>query len=97
MNIKFFIFILFLSSCVSQKDEFKSWQDKEIAELLAEDRKNKELELVYLKEIEVAQENDDWDAYEYFFDEYMNVPRLDIPEHLKQHPDYFIGGDGVKY
>ncbi len=81
----------------SQKSEFDAWQDSSIQELLLEDRENKELELIYLEEIRIAQENDDKDAYEYFFQEYLEVPRLDIPDHLKEHPDYFIGGDRVKY
>ena len=93
--MRWLLLLLFLGC--AQKDDFKSWQDQEVSELLAEDRKNKELELVYLDEIKAAQENDDWDAYEYFFQEYIDVPRIDIPEHLKQHPDYFTGGDGVKY
>lgn len=81
----------------SQKSEFDAWQDSSIQELLLEDKENKELELIYLEEIRIAQENDDKDAYEYFFQEYLEVPRLDIPDHLKEHPDYFIGGDRVKY
>ena len=95
--MKWIVPLLILFIGCSQKDEFKAWQDDSTRQLLKEDRENKELELIFLEEIRVAQENDDWDAYEYFFDEYMKVPRLDIPDHLKQHPDYFIGGEGVKY
>jgi hypothetical protein len=65
--------------------------------MLTEDRKNKEQELIFLNEIKAAQENDDWEAYQFYFNEYMEVPRLDIPEELKQHPNYFQGGQGVKY
>lgn len=65
--------------------------------LLLEDKENKELELMYLNEIKIAQENNDTEAYDFYFREYINVPRLDIPEELKDHPDYFIGGDRVKY
>lgn len=65
--------------------------------MLIEDRQNKQQELIFLNEIKAAQENDDWEAYQFYFDEYMEVPRLDIPEELKQHPDYFQGGQGVKY
>ena len=52
---------------------------------------------MYLKEIKTAQENDDLDAFKYFFGEYIKVKRLNIPEHLKNHPDYFEGGIDLKY
>ena len=65
--------------------------------VLAEDRKNKELELFYLAEIRVAQENNDVDAFEFYLEEYLKVPRLDIPEEWKSEPGYFQGGDRVKY
>ena len=94
--MKWILLTLLLIGC-SQKSEFDAWQDSSIQELLLEDKENKELELIYLEEIRIAQENDDKDAYEYFFQEYLEVPRLDIPDHLKEHPDYFIGGDRVKY
>lgn len=66
-------------------------------ELLRQDRENKELELVYLEEIRIAQENQDEDALEFYLEEYFNVPRLDIPEEWKSDPLYFEGGDKVKY
>ena len=65
--------------------------------LLEQDRENKELELIYLKEMQIAQENNDQDAFNYFFQEYMEVPRLDIPQNLKNHKKYFRGGDRIKY
>ena len=65
--------------------------------LLQEDRENKKLELMYLKEMRIAQENNDREAFDYFFQEYMEVPRLDIPQDLKNHKNYFQGGDRIKY
>ncbi len=65
--------------------------------ILLEDRKNKELELMYLEEIRMAEENQDKEAYRYFFKEYIDVPRLEIPDDLKSHPDYFKGGRGLRY
>ena len=70
---------------------------KEIDFLLAEDKKNKLLELEYLEQIRVAQENNDTEAFEFFFQEYVDVERLEIPEELKKHPNYFQGGLKVKY
>jgi hypothetical protein len=65
--------------------------------LLEQDRENKELELMYLKEMQIAQENNDQDAFDYFFQEYMEVPRLDIPQKLKNHKNYFQGVYKIKY
>lgn len=70
---------------------------KEIDSLLAEDKKNKLLELEYLEQIRVAQENNDTEAFEFFFQEYVNVERLDVPEEFKKDPNYFQGGLKVKY
>ena len=70
---------------------------KEIDDLLAEDKKNKLLELEYLEQIRIAQENNDTESFEFFFQEYVEVERLDIPEELKKEPNYFQGGLKVKY
>ena len=48
---------------------------QEIDELLAADRDNKLLEEQYLKEIAIAQDNNDQDAYKFYFNEYIAVPR----------------------
>ena len=72
-------------------------QNKGIAELLNEDRVNKKLEIIYLNEIREAMENDDQDSFEFYFKEYIEVPRLEIPEELKSHPNYYIGGQSIKY
>ena len=70
---------------------------KEIDALLAEDKKNKLLELEYLEQIRIAQENNDTEAFQFFFQEYASVKRLNIPEELKKEPNYFQGGIKVKY
>ena len=70
---------------------------KEIDALLAEDKENKLLELEYLEQIRIAQENNDTQAFEFFFQEYVDVERLQIPEELKKEPNYFQGGNKVKY
>ena len=81
--------------------ETKEQKPKEIQEdidtLLAQDKKNKLLELEYLEQIRIAQENNDTEAFEFFFQEYVNVERLNISEELKKHPNYFQGGNKVKY
>lgn len=65
--------------------------------LLKQDADNKRLELIYLKEIQQAQLNNDQEAFDYFLTAYLEVPRLEIPEKLKEHPDYLVGGENVKY
>ena len=94
--LRIILISLILCSC-SKKEEFDENKEIEIKALLYEDRKNKELEFLYLEEIRIAQENDDLDAYEYFFQEYMNVPRLHIPEEYKTRPDYVKGGVSIEY
>ncbi len=105
--MKTFTLILFLTimgcknpvSISEEKQEITSSEElqKEIDNLLAEDKKNKLLELQYLEQIRIAQENNDTEAFEFFFQEYIDVERLEIPEELKKEPKYFQGGDKVKY
>lgn len=70
---------------------------KEIDKLLAKDAENKKLEKEYLEQIRIAQENNDTQAFEFFFQEYIDVERLYIPEELKKEPNYVEGGVNVKY
>ena len=86
-----------ISSDLNQSLSEPSNIQKEIDDLLAEDKKNKMLELEYLEQIRLAQENNDTEAFEFFFQEYVDVERLDIPEELKKDPNYFQGGLKIKY
>ena len=63
----------------------------EIDALLLLDRANKEYEEQVLHEINVAIEHQDPEAYRFFLQEYINIPRLIIPEWL-QHEDNFYPG-----
>ncbi len=80
-----------LISCVQTS------HNEELTTLLKKDRENKQLELEYLEQIRIAQENNDQEAFEFYFQEYVGVERLKIPEELKNHPNYFQGGLKVKY
>lgn len=62
---------------------------QEIDSLLREDKQNKKWEEIYLQEIATAQENDDRDAYKFFIVEYIKLPRIPIPEWMKQEPGYY--------
>ena len=104
MNKLIFITFFLFTSCnhssnieVQEKQLIESSIDKEAEALLAEDKKNKLLELEYLEQIRIAQENNDTEAFEFFFQEYVDVERLEISEELKKHPNYFKGGLKVKY
>ena len=70
---------------------------EEINKLLAKDKANKLLELEHLEEIRIAQENNDREAFEFFFQEYAEVQRLRLPQWMKEEPNYFQGGLKVKY
>ena len=61
---------------------------KEVTELLAADAENKKWERIYLTEITIAQENDDMEAYKFFFKEYIQIPRFRLPEWMKSEPQY---------
>ena len=96
--MKYIFIILFLTGCVNSSSINESEQiQKEIDDLLAQDKKNKMLELEYLEQIRIAQENNDTEAFEFFFQEYAKVERLKIPEELKKEPNYFKGGLKIKY
>ena len=90
-----------LLACVNETNQTKVTRTPEmqshIDDLLARDTKNKKLELEYLEQIRIAQENNDTEAFEFFFQEYVDVERLKIPEELKKEPNYFQGGNKVKY
>lgn len=70
---------------------------EEINKLLAKDKANKLLELEHLEQIRIAQENNDTEAFEFFFQEYAGVERLKLPQWIKEEPNYFQGGLKVKY
>ena len=70
---------------------------QEIDILLAKDAENKKLEREYLEEIRIAQVNNDEEAFRYYLDEYIKVERLDLPDWIKQEPNYVKGGLKVKY
>ena len=61
---------------------------KEIDAILAEDAEVKRWERIYLKEIAIAQENQDQDAYKFFIVEFVKLPRLILPEWIKKEPGY---------
>ena len=61
----------------------------EITQLLEQDREYKLLEEEYLREIAIAQDNDDQDAYKFYFNEYIQVPRIPLEEWMENEPEYY--------
>ena len=60
----------------------------EIDAILAEDAENKKWERLYLKELVIAQENNDQEAFKFYVVEYIKLPRLVLPEWMTKEPNY---------
>ena len=61
----------------------------EIDTLLLLDRNNKIFEEDCLREIAIAQDNDDVESYKFYFSEYMKIPRIPIPEWMFTEPNFY--------
>ena len=59
-------------------------------DIINQDLHNKQRELEILREIRMAQDNQDEEAYKFFMQEYMTVPRLELTAEQMKHPDYRI-------
>ena len=57
-------------------------------EIIQQDLEHKQRELNLLREIRVAQKNQDEEAYQFFMEDFYNIPRLELTEVQKQHPRY---------
>ena len=83
-----------LSSCQTAFKETKTSLRRsaayqaEIDAILAEDRSNKEYEEQVLHEINIAIEYGDTDAYRFFLQEYINIPRMVLPYWMTLEPGY---------
>lgn len=66
--------------------------------LIDMDLKNKQQELEVLREIYIAQENEDEEALEFLMSEYVRVPRLILTEDQKAHSNYreWLSDDDIK-
>lgn len=56
--------------------------------VIEQDLQNKQYELEILRELYVAQQHQDEQAFRYYVVEYVRVPRLKLTAEQKQHPDY---------
>tara|TARA_S200000501_G_scaffold370237_1_gene411064 strand:+ start:706 stop:1017 length:312 start_codon:yes stop_codon:yes gene_type:complete len=99
--IKTIIFLLLIGCNKPVQENTKVSRSAEMQEeiniLLEKDAENKKLELEYLEQIRIAQENNDTEAFEFYFQEYVGIERLKIPDWMKKEPNYVQGGLKVKY
>ena len=57
-------------------------------EIIQQDLENKQRELNLLREIRVAQQNEDEEAYQFFMEDFYQIPRLVLTEEQKKHPKF---------
>lgn len=90
MKLHIPILLILFSSCTVQPiiTEKDTTDHSKHEEIVMKDLDNKQREIVILREIKLAQDNNDTDAYEFFLQEYFDVPRLELTADQKQHPQY---------
>ena len=57
-------------------------------EIIQQDLENKQRELNLLRDIRVAQQNEDEEAYQFFMEDFYQIPRLVLTEEQKKHPKF---------
>ena len=57
-------------------------------DIIEQDLQNKQRELNILREIRIAQHNQDEDAFKFYMQEFMIIPRLSLTHEQKQHPEH---------
>ena len=57
-------------------------------EIIQQDLYNKQTELNILRELYIAQRNQDEEAFKFYVTEYVRAPRLMLTAEEKQHPNY---------
>ena len=70
---------------------------KEIDLVLKKDADNKSLEREYLEQIRRAEDHNDSDAFKFYLEEYIKIKRIELPDWIKEEPNYVEGGVKVKY
>lgn len=92
----FAIFILFLIGCGKLPKNTSTKEVEAVAEksytqydaIIQQDLENKQRELNLLREIRVAQQNADKEAYQFFMEDFHAIPRLVLTEDQKKHPKF---------
>ncbi len=92
----FAISILFLIGCGKLQENTSTKDVEAVAEksytqydaIIQQDLENKQRELNLLREIRVAQQNADKEAYQFFMEDFYAIPRLVLTEDQKKHPKF---------
>lgn len=65
-----------------------SLSEHEIVELLRTDSENKRWKRVYMNEINIATNNEDWTSVGFFVNEYVDIPHDIVPLWLRYRDEY---------
>lgn len=79
---RIYTILVFIVSCSSEKN-YSMYDD-----IILQDLMNKQTELNILRELKIAQANQDEEAFKFFVSEYVRVPRLKLTAEQKKHPKY---------
>ena len=78
--------MILVASCTNEPQQLVNHAMHD--DIINQDLHNKQRELEILREIRMAQDNQDEDAYKFFMQEYMDVPRLELTDEQMKHPDF---------
>lgn len=94
MKIIIQIILIYLVGCSDQNIDDSHIHD----DIVQRDLTNKQYELDVLRELYIAQLNNDEDAFVYYVTEYVRIPRLELNIEQKSHPRYkpWITDDIIK-
>lgn len=93
--MKYILFLtIFLFGCTKSHDDVHITKTEVVDlyakydDIIRQDLENKQRELNLLREIRIAQQNDDEEAYKFFMEDFYAVPRLVLTEDQKKHPKF---------
>ena len=93
--MKYILFLtIFLFGCTKSQDDVHITKTEVVDlyakydDIIRQDLENKQRELNLLREIRIAQQNDDEEAYQFFMEDFYAVPRLRLTEDQKKHPKF---------
>lgn len=91
--MRYFAILLFILVSCTTDQNFDIHDD-----IIQQDLRNKQTELNILRELYIAQQNQDEESFKFFVSEYVRVPRLILTDEQKSHPDYkeWISDDIIK-
>ena len=85
---------IFLLGCTKSQDDAHITKTEVVDfyikydDIIQQDLENKQRELNLLREIRIAQQNNDKEAYKFFMEDFHAVPRLELTEDQKKHPKF---------